>query len=488
MSKFGERGRLGQKRNGYMGIFYEEFLPELRGIRGVETFNEMAENNSTIGAILFAIENLMRQCDFSIEPGGNSAKDKEAAEFIEQCMNDMQLTWAETLSEILSFITYGWSYHEIVYKRRMGKTNNPETNSKYDDGLIGWRKLPIRGQETLYEWIYKDEYSDDLLGMRQQVYPSFEKVDIPLDKALHFRTRSRKDNPEGRSVLRNAYVAWYYQKRIREIEGMGIERDLAGLPILYGPEDMDIWDTEDEDMKRALASAETIVTSIRRDTKEGLVLPNGWKLELLTSGSRRTFDTSAIIQRYDKEMATTVLGDFILLGHEGVGSFALADNKTKMFSLAVGSYLDIICEVFNNQAIPRLIDINGDHFKDITDYPKMKHGDIEDANLDKIGTFISTMAGCGVLTPDDDLEDHIRQVGNLPERKLDLSYQERKGENEQNKSAEEGKKPDSIKAEKEAEQKAENGDMQQAEEAKKSLGRYLFKMFGKDEQQEKGEE
>ena len=297
MSKFKETGRLGQRRNGYLGIFYEEFLWELRGIRGIETFKEMSENHSTIGAILFAVENLMRQCDFTIEPGGTTAKDKEAAEFVEQCMDDMQMTWSETLSEILSFITYGWSYHEIVYKRRMGKTNNFETNSKYDDGLIGWRKLPIRGQETLDEWIYKDEHSDDLLGMRQQVYPSFEKVDIPLEKALHFRTRSRKDNPEGRSVLRNAYVSWYYQKRIREIEGMGIERDLAGLPMLYGPEDMDLWDTDNEEMQIALANAEKIVTNIRRDTKEGIVLPYGWKLELLTSGSRRTFDTSAIIQR-----------------------------------------------------------------------------------------------------------------------------------------------------------------------------------------------
>lgn len=486
MNKFGEKGRLGQKRNGYMGIFYEEFLWELRGIRGVETFKEMSENNSTIGSILFAVENLMRQCEFTVEPGGTTAKDKEAAEFIQGCMDDMKLTWTDTLSEILSFITYGWSYHEIVYKRRMGRTNNPKTSSKFDDGLIGWANLPIRGQETLYEWIYKDEYSDDLLGMRQQVYPSFEKVDIPLEKALHFRTRSRKDNPEGRSLLRNAYVSWYYQKRIREIEGMGIERDLAGLPMLYSPEGMDLWDFDDPEMQQALANAEKIVTNIRRDQKEGIVLPYGWKMELLTSGSRRTFDTSAIIQRYDKEMATTVLGDFILLGHEGVGSFALADNKTKMFGLAVGSYLDIICEVFNNQGIPRLIDINGDHFKGITDYPIMKHGDIEDANLDKIGTFISTMTGCGVLTPDDDLEDHVRKLGNLPERKLDLSYQERKGENEENNN--DVKKPDSLKEEKAAEQKAENGDIKQAEEAKKSLGRYLFKMFGKSEQQEKGED
>lgn len=34
-------------------------------------------------------------------------------------MHDMQDTWTDTISEILSFLTYGWSFHEIVYKRRI---------------------------------------------------------------------------------------------------------------------------------------------------------------------------------------------------------------------------------------------------------------------------------------------------------------------------------------------------------------------------------
>lgn len=46
--------------------------------------------------------------------------------------------------------------------------------------------------------------------------------------------------------------------------------------------------------------------------------------------------------------------------------------------MAIGSYLDIICEVFNNKAIPALIDMNGEHFKGITDYPQLIHGDVED--------------------------------------------------------------------------------------------------------------
>lgn len=236
MSKYqAEVGRIGQLRYGSSGsgsIFYEEFLPELRGLRAVQAYQEMADNDETVGAVLFAIEMLMRQCDFHVEPAGKTAKDKEAAEFVESCMNDMDRTWTDTLSEILSFLTYGWSYHEIVYKRRVGRTNSPITHSKYADGLIGWRKLPIRAQDTLYGWEYKDD-SDELIGMTQAPPPTFEHITIPIEKALHFRTRSRKDNPEGRSILRNSYRSWYFKKRIQEIEGYGIERDLAGFPVLY---------------------------------------------------------------------------------------------------------------------------------------------------------------------------------------------------------------------------------------------------------------
>lgn len=415
-----ELGRIGQHRygtNGYGSIFFEEFLPELRGIRGVQAYTEMADNDATIGAILYAIEMLMRPVDFTVEPASDSAKDKEAAEFVESCMNDMERTWADTLSEILSFMTYGWSFHEIVYKRRTGKTNSPITNSKHTDGLIGWRKLPIRSQDTLEGWEYKDD-TDDLVGMTQVAPPRFERVTIPVEKALHFRTRSRKDNPEGRSILRTAYRAHYFKKRLEEIEGYGMERDLAGFPVLYAPPDLPIWD-DDEEMKATLARAEHIVSTIRRDAREGLVLPggeNGWKLELVSSGSRRQFDTNAIIDRYDKRIATSVLADFVMLGQQQVGSFALADSKTKIFALAVGTYLDIICEVFNNQAIPRLIDINGDHFKGISDYPKMVHGDIEDKDLAQFASFLKEMIGAGVIVPDETLEEEVRRIGGLPEK------------------------------------------------------------------------
>ena len=228
MSKFTEIGRMGQKR--YGGFFQEEFLRELQGRKGIQIYREMADNDDVIGAILYAVEMLIRQVTWDVRPAGSGEKDTEVAEFVLSCMHDMSDTWTDTISEILSFLTFGWSAHELVYKRRAGKSADPRLNSKYTDGLIGWQKLPIRSQETLYEWHYDEK--DNLLGMVQMPPPDYRLIEIPVEKLLLFRTKSRKGSPEGRSILRNAYRDWYFKRRIQEIEGIGIERDLAGFPAV----------------------------------------------------------------------------------------------------------------------------------------------------------------------------------------------------------------------------------------------------------------
>lgn len=459
MARTDEIGRIGQKR--YGGTFYEEFLRELRGKKGIETYREMAENDDTIGAILFAVEMLIRQASWTVEPGGDTAKDKEAAQFVEECMNDMQDTWTDTISEILSFLTYGWSFHEIVYKRRMGKTGNPQTRSKYNDGLVGWRKLPIRAQETLYQWEYDNQ--DNLIAMTQLPPPDYGLITIPMEKAMLFRTKSRKGNPEGRSILRNAYRSWYFKRRIQEYEGIGIERDLAGLPVFTAPDNTPIWDENDPDMVRLRAGMEDMVKKVRVDELAGIVKPAGFEFELLSSGGSKQFDTNAIIQRYDTGMAMTVLADFIFLGHQQVGSFALSSDKTELFAMAIGAYLDIICETFNSQGIPPLIDINGSHFEGITDYPRLAHGDIENADIQKLAAYIKDMTGVGILVPDDALEDYVREAANLPDRTSDTRVisDERQKQQYQN-------EPPAVSPEEAEEEELSEG---QIEAAKKRLGR-----------------
>ena len=142
----------------YGPYVYEEFLPELRWPRAGRVYQEMSDNDAVIGAILYLAEMLIRGVEWRVEAASTSEADKEAAEFLESCMHDMDSSWANTICEVLSMLTYGFSFHEIVYKVRRGpEERNPKYRSKFTDGRIGWRRIPIRAQTSLVEWEFNEE-------------------------------------------------------------------------------------------------------------------------------------------------------------------------------------------------------------------------------------------------------------------------------------------------------------------------------------------
>ena len=102
-----ELGLTGVRRTS--GYIDEEFLPQLRGRKAVQIFREMKDNDPVIGALLFATDRLLRQVEWRVEPSGDKPGDKEAAAFLEQCMEDMSHTWDDMITEILTMLPYGWS-------------------------------------------------------------------------------------------------------------------------------------------------------------------------------------------------------------------------------------------------------------------------------------------------------------------------------------------------------------------------------------------
>lgn len=418
---FKELGATGLRRTS--GTVYEEFLYNLRGIRGARVYREMADNDPTIGSMLFAIEKVITRLEWRVDPyNDNSAdgditpEDKEIAEFVESCLNDMSDSWDATLSQILSMLVFGYSYHEIVYKRRMGDNKDATKRSKFDDGRIGWRKLPIRAQETLFQWQFDED--GGIQGMTQMDPATGGAHYIPIEKALLFRTSSQKNNPEGRSILRNAYRPWYFKRRIEEIEAIGIERDLAGLPVAYIPPEY-LSSTATAEQQTVLASIQSIVTSIKRNEQEGIIMPtlydeSGRKmfdLQLMSSGGSRQFDTDKVIQRYDQRMSMSILADFILLGHDRVGSYSLGTSKMDLWSMAVDSIAKNIAEVMNQYAIPRLLKLNG---MDVRRAPFLTYGEVSHVDLTEISDFVTKLAQAGVLMPDPKLEDYLRELAGLP--------------------------------------------------------------------------
>lgn len=391
------------------GFTREEFLPQLRGQRASAIYREMSDNDPIVGSVLFAIEMLLRRVDWEVEPGGEEKVDLDAADFLATCLDDMSHSWPDFVADVLTMLPFGFAFTEIVYKRRNGpKGTDASQRSRFKDGKIGWRKFMLIPQDTVQNLVF-DEHGG-VQGITQQAGGSL--VTIPIEKGLLFRTQTRK--PMGRSVLRNAYLPWYMKKRIEEVEGIGIERDLAGLPVMY----LDPSIVADAARK---TEYETIVRNIRRDEQEGVVLPvqfdeNGNKLVelvLLTSGGARQFDTNSVIARHARNIAMTLLQDVIMMGHEKVGTEALAGEKRDLSDTALSAWLDDIAGILNTHAVPRLLELNG--WGDLEQPPEIKPGDLREEDILGFSEALKNIAAAGFsLASDPEVENFVRRRLGLP--------------------------------------------------------------------------
>jgi len=427
VSPFMELGSTGLKRAG--GYIDEQFLPQLRGRKAVQVFKEMSENDPLVGSMIFVVDRLLRNIEWRVEPAGKSKDDADAAKLVETCMDDMSHTWKDFISEALTCVVYGWSWHEIVYKRRVGPWEKDSSRrSKYTDGMIGWRKMPIRAQETLLRWAFDD--TGDVSAMIQLAPPRYETKVLPIERSLLFRYRHLKGNPEGMSMLRNSYRPWYMKKRLEEYEAVGVERDLAGLPIVKVPAEF-LRAKPGSQQAQTVEAFKRMVKSVRRDEQEGIVFPMAYdqdskqplySFELMGGGGSRSFNTDAIIQRYEQRILMTILADFIMVGHQGAGSYSLHTDKTGIFRTSLNSIAGSIADTLNRYAIPRLFAANG--WK-LAELPKIVPGDVDSPDINQLASFMSSMASTGVTWfPDPTMENFVRDAARLP--KLNKEEEERR--------------------------------------------------------------
>lgn len=418
---FSEIGRTGLVQTA--GFVRDDIVRELQGQVGMKRYREMMDNWSLITGILRVIEFACRQVDVRVDPYSEKDKepkkeDVENAEFLESCLQDMSMSWSDTLSEIMTMVGYGFAPLELVYKKREGwNAAKPGSSSKHTDGMIGWRKMAIRGQETIFRWDFDDK--GGVQGLTQLAAPTYQQVYIPIEKLLIFRTASNRGNPEGKSWLRGVWFDWYFYKRLTELAAIRVERDASGIPIAEVPSQT----LNDATAKTAWRE---IVENLRQDEQAGVLIPQEYdpvtkmprfKLSLMGSPGGPTTDVNVLIQRHMQLAAIALLADFVLLGHEKAGSWALADNKTGLFAKAIGGLLDSVFDVFNRHAVPRLWALNG---LPMDRMPTLEHGDLEARDFDTIANYLQKLTSAGMLIfPHKELEDVLMEAANLPLRPED---------------------------------------------------------------------
>jgi len=405
---FDEAGVSGLLRTKGVGYVYEEWLKDLSTYRQKQVYREMRDNDAVIGSMFFALEMILRRAEWRVEPA-KGAKGDDYGEFIKTCMEDMSHTWEDFIAESISEFIYGYALFETVYKRRQGEKG--KSASRYDDGLIGWRKFAPRSQESILYWIWDED--GGLQDAVQLAAPDYKSVVLPIDKCLLFRTTSQKNNPEGRSLLRNCYRSWFFKRRIEEVEGIGIERDLCGLPVLYVS-------AEALQEMGGMNAAKRLVTNIRVDDMSGVVLPmvvdenknQMVKLELLRSGGSKRSDTGDAIKRYNQDILNTVLAGFIQFGQSPTGSRALHVSATQIFTLAITAFMDSVAAVMNRIAIPRLMTLNQ---MDLKLAPKILPGEVGVRDMKELSEFVAQLTQSGFIFTDQETQEYLRKIARLPD-------------------------------------------------------------------------
>lgn len=396
----------------------DEFLPELRGKKAIRKFREMRDNDSTIGAVMYATEQVLRDVDLKVFPADDSDAAKKEAEYVQSVLADMDHSLDDHIAEALSCLSYGFAWFEVVYKRRVGPTQTSDKKrSKYSDGRMGVRKIAMRAPWTVSRFDV-DQKTGDIKGIYQDNgYAGSTKHYIPTRKSLYYRTTSLNGDPSGRSILRNAYTSYEYLNSLQAIEAIAVERELAGIPVARIPSEY-----LSSDATPAQAGFVANLQDILRDVKfneQGYIItpsdtypdkdgsPTNIRLvdvELMSSSGSRNIDIDPIVRRYQHDIARSVLSEFLMLGSQG-GSYALSKSKTDLFLRALESYVQQIVDVLNKQLVERLWELNG---LDYSLMPTIKAGDVAPHDLREIAGFLRNLNGADI-----NVSNHPEVIANL---------------------------------------------------------------------------
>lgn len=425
--KMSESGYLGL--NVFAGVTQDELKKELNFPQSINTYKQMSYHG-TINSALSLFDTLVSKADWKFKaPKDATTAELDQARIINEMMQDLEgQTWSDFISDALSANVYGFSVHEKVYRRR-----TKENGSKFSDGLIGWKKLPIRNQETIQRFVFSDN-GNDLIGVRQDLtqvsdpYNRFTQrasnvVVLPRSKIMLFRAGKHKGDPYGKSPLRDAYLAWRFLSVIEEIEANGVAKDLAGLPVLKLPPQYLAADAS-PDQKAIRAYYENVMRNLQVNQQSALILPQAYdqdtrqplfSLELLSLNGSKAMDTTKIKEYYKNLILTSLFADLLTMGQTGGGSFALGQIKSSLSGNAAEAMLKKITQVINEDLIRQTYELNG---WDTSRMGTMDFDNIQTEDLESFSKAIQRYASTSVLEVDREVLNRIREsvgIDALPE-------------------------------------------------------------------------
>ena len=387
------------------------------------TYKNMAKD-ATIAPALNLMEMSIAKAEWHVRiPEGYEDELRDKAKFLESVMRDMEQPWNDFIRAAATFSRYGFAPHEKVFRFR-----NRESGSRYNDGLVGIRSLPLIAQDTIASW----EYSEDgrvLLGLKQHKnipmgtsyrdLKSFDqKVFLGRDKFVLFRADPQKDSPVGTSPLNSVYMAWRFKTELEKQESVSIANDLRGFKVLKIPPRY-MSESASPEEKKTYEVFQKMLRNIQNGDQSGAIIPNAYdelgkpmfEFDVVSVMGQAAHDLNAILIRLRKDIITGILNPQLILGQEGGGSYALAEALGGVTSTVIDARLKEIRDQLNHDLIPHLFDING---FDTEVLPYLEYVQTDSVTLDELSKFIQRVASVGLIKQDAATANWIAEKAGMP--------------------------------------------------------------------------
>lgn len=408
--KLGEIGVTGNKL--FAGVSVEDIHKELQWPRAANVYKKMT-TSVPVCTSLMLYQNLISKVEWRVKPPKDAtSEEKNQSKFVEECLNDMEQPFRQVVKDALTSNVYGFAILEKVYRRR-----NKNSGSMYSDNKIGLKKLALRNQETISGFVMSKDNSE-VIAVKQDIgmvlKDKTNTVIIPRSKFMHITTGANRSDPFGNSLLRNVYISWRYLEALSEMEAQGISKDLVGVPVMRVPAQL-LSPDADEFQRATLENLKTILRNLQANSQSGIMLPSAmdettktplFDIELLTNnGGQKSFDLNQIKNYYQNQIYTGMFADVLILGTNGVGSFALGQVKNSLTGAAVESMLDNFVDSFNRDVVRQLYELNG---WDVTRACSLDYENLHSADLETLSKFWQRVASVGLVEKDRAVLNSIR--------------------------------------------------------------------------------
>ena len=364
-------------------------------------YDKMLRKCDAVGRVLEVIKAPLKSATWEISIKKKFADDPEAEKqqnlYQTIFFDDSPYPEGKLLEELLTVFEYGFAVFEETYKI-------VKTHSELGPH-IGLKSFKWLNPKTIERWNI-DDHTEELISIDQYAYGDAGRiVSIPAEWCTHISLNRKGQDFNGISILRNLYGPYLRKENAELKKAIGIDRFASGVILIKAPNYGSMTDEEKAVLKQ---TAENFTAG----AKSAVIAPGD---EVDISLANTDFDPEKLQKSVDAEsiaMMKRVLAGFQELGGSKGGAFALSKDLSDIFLGALQSHAKTICGYINKGCLKRLHELNSSNPLMV----EMTCRGVTDRVGKDFADMLKTLFDANVLTPDDKLEENIRERTKLPSR------------------------------------------------------------------------